>query len=160
MKRPRLAALLALAFALPAQAASAGPTPFTPELAAFDGSRFVRVGQSGRPTLLGFWSGDCPPCVAELPALERFAREHPEWEVWLVAVDQLEQARVHLARHQVRLPVLRAGADATRLMRAAGNRHAALPYLAAIDSTGQICGRHLGAHPPLGDIRTACEAPG
>jgi thiol-disulfide isomerase/thioredoxin len=40
-----------------------------------------------RPRLYNFWATWCGPCVSELPALSRFASEHPEIEVVLVNVD-------------------------------------------------------------------------
>ncbi|MCB1035901.1 MAG: TlpA family protein disulfide reductase [Acidobacteria bacterium] len=62
---------------------------------------------SGRPTTLGdhmtpvvllhFWSTWCPPCITEIPALERLAADfegRPGFQVMMVAVDdELEKVR-------------------------------------------------------------------
>lgn len=62
---------------------------------------------TGRPTTLGdhmtpvvllhFWSTWCPPCITEIPALERLAtdfRERPGFQIMMVAVDdELEKVR-------------------------------------------------------------------
>jgi len=41
----------------------------------------------GQKVLVNFWGTWCPPCRKELPALTRFAREHPEIVVLGLAVD-------------------------------------------------------------------------
>ena len=40
----------------------------------------------GRPIVLNFWGGDCPPCRAEMPGFQRFYEEH-EGELTLIGLD-------------------------------------------------------------------------
>ena len=40
----------------------------------------------GKPVVLNFWAGLCPPCRAEMPDLQRFYEENQD-EVTLVGVD-------------------------------------------------------------------------
>jgi thiol-disulfide isomerase/thioredoxin len=35
----------------------------------------------GKPTLINFFYSDCAPCIAELPTLNAWARQHPETRV-------------------------------------------------------------------------------
>ena len=64
----------------------------------------------GRVVLLNFWATWCPPCVDEMPSLERLHRTlGPEGLVVVtVSVDSDEKAlREFVTRHQLTLPVLR-----------------------------------------------------
>ena len=43
-----------------------------------DQVNFSSVLTSGKPVVLNFWAGDCPPCRAEMPALQRVLDTHQE----------------------------------------------------------------------------------
>jgi thiol-disulfide isomerase/thioredoxin len=47
---------------------------------------FPRVFEQGKPVILNFWAGQCPPCRAEMPAFQRVADEF-EGKVQFVGVD-------------------------------------------------------------------------
>lgn len=131
-----------------AQPSAAAPTrpatrPWSFELPALDGSRFVRASDFAGPVLLNFWGRDCPPCIAELPMLEQFARNHPQWAVLLVATDTPRQAAQFLERRGITLPALRGGAQVGALMKSAGNPRGALPFTVALQSRA-ICRTHTG----------------
>lgn len=113
-------------------------------LPSLDGSRFVRLSALNGPVLVNFWSRDCPPCVTELPRLQRFADAHPAWTVLLVSTDTPAAATEFVQRYGVRLPVLRPGGNVVALMRAAGNRGGALPFTVAT-RLARICEGQLGA---------------
>lgn len=40
-----------------------------------------------RPRVYNFWATWCQPCLAEMPGLRRFGREHPEIELVFVNLD-------------------------------------------------------------------------
>ena len=133
------------------------PPAWSATFATLDGDRFVPTAQMPGLALLNFWGVDCPPCVAELPRLQRYAQAHAAWSVWLVATDPPPQARAFLARHEVSLPALRAGPDVAAVMRRAGNRQGALPFTLALRN-GAVCATHLGelSDETLAAMQTQC----
>lgn len=46
------------------------------------GVRVTGVALRGKLTLVNFFFADCLPCIAEIPALNAYARHHPEVQVW------------------------------------------------------------------------------
>ncbi|MBV8645693.1 MAG: TlpA family protein disulfide reductase [Candidatus Eremiobacteraeota bacterium] len=62
----------------------------------------------GHVVLLNLWATWCPPCQQEMPALERFAREHAR-DVVVLGVDQGESSSTASAfarEHGVTFPIL------------------------------------------------------
>lgn len=57
---------------------------------ALEGRSLTPSSLAGRPWLLHFWATWCSSCRQELPALEAFARAHPEVTVLWVAVGEEE----------------------------------------------------------------------
>ena len=93
-----LAAVAVLAVALAACGGAPAPTPASaaPDfpLVAYQGGEvlggreatFAAVFRQGRPVVLNFWAGRCPPCQAEMPAFQRVADEYAG-QVIFVGVD-------------------------------------------------------------------------
>ena len=63
--------------------------PWGEAFATPDGGELVLASLRGHPLLLNFWATWCPPCIKELPDLERFHREWSShgWRVVGLAVD-------------------------------------------------------------------------
>ena len=139
-------------------AATAANQPWSFTLPTLDGSRFVALGELRGPVLVNFWGVDCGPCIAELPMLERFARDNPRWTVLLVATDPPPTAREFVQKHGLQLTVLKPGANVAGLMRAAGNRSGGLPFTVAWGA-GSICRAQSGALEPaqLAQLQQQCE---
>ena len=115
-----------------------------------DGGQLALGALRGRPLLLNFWATWCPPCVAELPLLDRFQREQPAtgWQVVGLAVDNLAPVTAFLAKRPVGFAIGLAGMDGIELARTLGNAGGALPFTAVFDRAGQLVQRKLGVIEP------------
>ena len=78
------------------------------EIMDMDGRSVTLADYHGRPLLVNFWATWCPPCVAELPALERAdaSLEAQSIKVLLVSVDRggAKKAAPFLEKHGVSSP--------------------------------------------------------
>lgn len=101
----------------------------------------------GQPLLLNFWATWCPPCVKELPLLDRFHREHSPrgWHVLGLALDEPAAVRDFLAHTPVHFAVALGGPGGAELTQALGNTQRALPFTLVLDAAGRIKARKLGA---------------
>jgi thiol-disulfide isomerase/thioredoxin len=105
------------------------------------------LGQTANRTLvLNFWATWCPPCVKELPELDRFHREWSArgWQVVGLAVDGLKPVQEFLRKQPLSFRVGMAGLEGTALSRQLGNAQGALPFTAVFDSQGRLAHRKLG----------------
>jgi thiol-disulfide isomerase/thioredoxin len=116
---------------------------------AFDnpyGGRLEISALRGKPLLVNFWATWCPPCVSELPLLDRFHREHAAqgWTVVGLAVDNLEPVLQFLAKRPVRFAIGLAGMGGVELSRGLGNSSGALPFSVVFSARGALIQRKLG----------------
>lgn len=114
------------------------------------GAQLAMSALRGQPLLLNFWATWCPPCVSELPLLDRFQREQQlhGWRVVGLAVDNREPVREFLARRPVSFAIGLAGLEGVGLSRAMGNTGGALPFSVVFDRTGKAVERKLGVIQP------------
>lgn len=100
----------------------------------------------GRPLVINFWATWCPPCVKELPEIERFYQSHREqgWQVLGLAIDRAEAVRGFLQQTRVSFPVALAGLGGTELSRSLGNSAGALPFTVLLGPDGRVRERRLG----------------
>lgn len=133
---------------LSAPEAGAGGLPafWGATLDGMDGAPVAMSSFRGRPLLVNFWATWCPPCVEELPLLDRFHLQQRErgWQMLGLAVDQPSAVRRWLERSPLSFPVVLAGLQGTEMSRELGNQANGLPFSVLFDAKGQVLERKLG----------------
>ena len=110
-----------------------------------EGGELVLAEWRGKPLLINFWATWCPPCVKELPEIDRFARSHAQQlQVVGLAIDTLGPVQEFLKKLPLGFPVGLAGSSGSELARALGNRGGALPFTVLLDASGSVAQRKLG----------------
>lgn len=110
-----------------------------------DGSELAMAALRGRPLLLNFWATWCPPCIKEMPALDRFAKAYgARVAVVGLAIDKPEPVREFLGRTPIGYTIALAGFNGAELSRKLGNERAALPFTVLLSGAGQVIRRKLG----------------
>jgi peroxiredoxin len=110
----------------------------------------------GRPTemaqwkdrivVVNFWATWCPPCVEEMPDLQRVHDEYKGRGVTVVGlgIDSPSALKRFRDEHLLSLPLFAAGASGSDLGRALGNPSGALPFTIVVDREGRIVQARLG----------------
>ncbi|MCU0812774.1 MAG: TlpA family protein disulfide reductase [Burkholderiaceae bacterium] len=111
-----------------------------------DGAELVMADFRGRPLVLNFWATWCPPCVKEMPELDRFHREFAArgWQVVGLAIDGPTPVREFLQRVPVGFPIGLAGFGGTELGRQLGNLAGGLPFTVVFGRDGAPLHRKMG----------------
>lgn len=115
-----------------------------------EGGELVLQSMRGKPLLINFWATWCPPCVEELPMLDRFYREHAAqgWQIVGLAVDQLAAVQGFLRKLPLSFPVGLAGFEGAALARSLGNQTGGLPFTVVLDGRGRVLARKMGQLTP------------
>lgn len=110
------------------------------------GGELVMQSLRGKPLLINFWATWCPPCVEELPLLDRFYRENSSngWQVVGLAVDQPSAVRGFLQKMPLSFPVGLAGLGGTELGKSLGNLVGGLPFSVVLGAQGAVLHRKMG----------------
>jgi thiol-disulfide isomerase/thioredoxin len=111
------------------------------------GGELVLADLKGKPLLLNFWATWCPPCVTEMPLLNRFQAQQQArgWQVVGLAVDSPTPVREFLARQPMDFAIGLAGLNGIELARSLGNRSGALPFSVVFDRQGKAVRTKLGS---------------
>ena len=110
------------------------------------GGELALASLQGKPLLLNFWATWCPPCVKEMPALDRFSRDFAArgGRVLGLAIDQPAPVRDFLRQRPVGYDIALAGLAGSDLMRQLGNQAGVLPFTVLLDAAGAIRQQHAG----------------
>ncbi|TWD88370.1 secreted protein [Variovorax beijingensis] len=111
-----------------------------------EGGELVFSSLRGKPLLLNFWATWCPPCVEEMPMIDRFFRENSAngWQVVGLAIDQPSAVRKFLQKTPVSYPTGLAGLQGTELVKNLGNTGGGLPFTLVLNGTGEVAARKMG----------------
>ena len=111
------------------------------------GTQLALAHFKGQPLLVNFWATWCPPCVKELPEIDRFHKDFAAkgWQVIGLAVDGPTPVKEFLAKVGVGFDLGLAGFGGTELSQALGNDAGGLPFSVIIDPQGRVRHRKMGA---------------
>jgi len=100
----------------------------------------------GTPLIINFWATWCPPCVDEMPDLQRLYDAYASKGVQFLglAVDNQGAVASFAKNHRITYPLLITGAAGSDLASAFGNRSKAIPFTVALTSRGEVHATHLG----------------
>lgn len=73
-----------------------------PDLITIDGNTITQADLKGKTVIYNFWFVACPPCVAEIPALNRLHRKYKSDTTLFIAVtfDKEERIKEFLKKHE------------------------------------------------------------
>jgi len=96
---------------------------------------------SGQVVFLNFWATWCPPCVAELPEIEKAYQKHKNQVAFLLVTNEKpEVVEAFMEKHGYDLPVLYPGTPVPEVFNVKG-----LPTTFIISREGNIVARKTGA---------------
>ena len=100
----------------------------------------------GKVLVVNFWASWCPPCVEEMPALDKIAQEYTPKNVLIVGIgiDSPSNIREFLQKTPVSYPIVLGGIEGSNLSKQMGNTQGALPYTVVINPKGKSIYTKLG----------------
>ncbi|WP_082827225.1 TlpA family protein disulfide reductase [Rhodanobacter thiooxydans] len=111
LSRSAAALAMALAFAVPAQAAM--PAQPTLHVTTLDGKTFDLAAQRGKWVIVNYWATWCVPCIKEMPDISRFVAAHQNVTAIGLAYEDSEPAdiKAFLVKHPVVYPIAQVSLD-------------------------------------------------
>ena len=134
-----------------ASAASAALPPLTPipsPIVTTDGRTLTDADIAGRVVVLNFWAPWCPPCVREMPELDKFARSDAARDVLVIglAIDEQPAVDKFVTAHPVSFPISILGyAGLAWARRVSNDPNVALPFTAVFDRSQRLAQHKFGA---------------
>ena len=109
-------------------------------------SRTLPGDYAGRPLLVNFWASWCPPCIEEMPELDRYAAAQGEDGVQVVGIALDDRAAVEAFLDQVPVgyPILIDVAGPRDSGVQLGNPRGVLPYTVLVSADGRLLKQRIG----------------
>jgi thiol-disulfide isomerase/thioredoxin len=100
----------------------------------------------GKVLVVNFWASWCPPCVEEMPTLDKLQEEFKSQNVLFVGIgiDSPSNIRQFLEKTPVSYPIVIGGLEGSKLSKEMGNAQGALPYTTIINAKGKATSSKLG----------------
>ena len=113
----------------------------------------------GKVLVVNFWASWCPPCVEEMPALDKLQQEFLQQNVLFVGIgiDSPSNIREFLSKTPVSYPIVIGGLEGSNLSKQMGNSQGALPYTIIINAKGKASYSKLGKISE-DDVRSAIKS--
>lgn len=123
---------------------------FTQTFSDLDGRPEPMTRWAGGIVVVNFWATWCPPCIEEMPDLQRIHDEYSGRGVAVVGlgIDAPSSLRRFRDEYLLTMPLYAAGAAGSDVARALGNGSGALPYTVLIGRDGRIVRSRLGQIKP------------
>jgi len=137
--------------AVAASAAGEALPPLTPipaPIRTLDGRMLTDADVAGRFVVLNFWAPWCPPCVKEMPEIDRFARSDAGKNALVIglAIDEQPAVEKFVAAHPVSFPISILGyAGLAWARRLSNDPNVALPFTAVFDRSQRLAQHKFGA---------------
>ncbi|WP_062308004.1 TlpA family protein disulfide reductase [Polynucleobacter sinensis] len=111
-----------------------------------DGKSVNAEAWRGKVLVVNFWASWCPPCVEEMPTLDKLQQEFSAQNVLFVGIgiDSPSNIRQFLENTPVSYPIVIGGLEGSSLSKQMGNTQGALPYTIIIDARGKSTSSKLG----------------
>ena len=127
-------------------------------LTTLEGELLILSDLRGYPVILNFWASWCPPCRAEMPALQQVFDEYEDLGLIIAAInatnqDSLSEAAAFVSKNSLTFPI---PLDKTGLVSRSYNLHS-LPTTVFIDSQGIIRKIIIGGPIPTALVRIQVE---
>jgi len=96
--------------------------------------------------VINFWASWCPPCVEEMPTLDKLQAEFKSQNVLFVGIgiDSPSNIREFLEKTPVSYPIVIGGLEGSNISKQMGNAQGALPYTVIVNAQGKATSSKLG----------------
>jgi thiol-disulfide isomerase/thioredoxin len=111
---------------------------FAAKLPDLQGNEQAMAQWRGQPLVINFWATWCPPCVKEIPDLNRLAAKHQNAQFVGVAIDTADNVAQFIQKIPLEYPLVLAGHQGIELVRALGNSAGGLPFTVLIRADGTV----------------------